>query len=353
MESQDWFIKTLGFDRSVLRTCKKRKEFDVKGIHPRLILREIRRYIEQIKDENNNYILDIKKDPIQIVREDVGRSSGYVRGGLEARHEHYEHELGTVTFSPFKNLSKNLFIVTGIIIFAAVLSDTTSLIVSLPLLSLPFLYLGFIYRIVRANTTFPMKMSDDVYCLVEGEVNEDKSQKVNSNISLIISGLNYCSFWERNDYIDYLKDNFELTDDKIISKRLNPTLLKLGNFLCSKNYSYSILDEIEKTEREILIQIYEQNRDVIKKNSKQSILISNKNLKTMTPYQINQELQKYLESNFELGKYLNRIVLNQEIDYILKNKLNFKKVLEVETDIDEIINDLFMKFEENIEVKVL
>ncbi len=144
-----------------------------------------------------------------------------------------------------------------------------------------------------------------------------------------------------------------MTDDKIIPKRLNSTLLKLGNFLCSKNYPYFILDEIEKTEREIFIQIYEQNRDVIKKNSKQSMLISNKNLKTMTPYQINQELQKYLESNFELGKYLNRIVLNQEIDYILKNKLNFKKVLEVETDIDEIINDLFMKFEENIEVKVL
>ena len=353
MESQDWFIKTLGFDRSVLRTCKKRKEFDVKGIHPRLILREIRRYIEQIKDENNNYILDIKKDPIQIVREDVGRSSGYVRGGLEARHEHYEHELGTVTFSPFKNLSKNLFIVTGIIIFAAVLSDTTSLIVSLPLLSLPFLYLGFIYRIVRANTTFPMKMSDDVYCLVEGEVNEDKSQKVNSNISLIISGLNYCGFWERNDYIDYLTDNFELTGDKIISKRLNPTLLKVGNFLCYKNYPYFILDEIEMTEREILIQIYEQNRDVIKKNSKQSILISNKSLKIMSPYQINQELQKYLESNFELSKYLNRIVLNQEIDYILKNNSNFKKVLEVETDIDKIINDLFMKFEENTDVKVM
>ena len=352
MESQDWFIETLGFDRSVLRTCKKKKEFDVTGIHPRFILRDIRRYIEQIKDKNDNYMLDIKKDPIQIVREDVGSSSGYVRGGLEARHEHYEHELGILTFSPFKNLSKNLFIVTGIIIFVTVLSGTTAGILS-SLLSLPFLYLGFIYRIVRANATFPMKISDDVYCLIEGEVNEDESQKVDSNISLIISGVNYCGFWERNDYIDYLKDNFELTDDKIISKRLNPTLLKLGNLLCSKNYSLSILDEIEKIESEILIQIYEQNRDVIKKNSKHSILISNKNLKDMSPYQINQELQKYLESNFELGKYLNKIVLNQEVDDILRKNSNFKKVLEVETDIDKIINDLFMKFEENPEVKVL
>ena len=348
MKSQDWFIENLGFDRSVLRTCKKKKEFDVKGIHPRFILRDIRRYIEQIKDENGNYIFDIKEDPIQISREDVGTSSGYVRGGLEARHEHYEHELGTLTFSPFKKLSTNLFIITGIIIFASILLDVTLLILSL-LFTLPFIYLGFIYRIVRANTTFPMKISDDVYCLIEGEVNEDESQKVDSNISLIISGVNYCGFWERNDYIDYLKDNFELTDDKIISKRLNPTLHKLGNLLCSKNYSLSILDEIEKIESEILIQIYEQNRDVIKKNSKHSILISNKNLKNMSPYQINQELQKYLESNFELGKYLNKIVLNQEVDDILRKNSNFKKVLEVETDIDKIINDLFMKFEENTE----
>ena len=64
----------------------------------------------------------------------------------------------------------------------------------------------------------------------------------------------------------------------------------------------------------------------------------------MNAYQIKQELQKTLESNYELGKYLNKIVLNQEVNEMIKqNNKTFSEPSQTEADINTIINDLFTK----------
>lgn len=342
MESQKWFIDNLGYDRSVLRTCKKKSEFDIVGIHPRHIMRSLRKNLENVKDENDSYLFDIKADPIQISREDVGRSLGFVKGGLIAMHEHYEHELGNLNFKPFRNLGTNLLLIGGALALFFLAYD-----MKLFILSLPILYLGIIYRQVRAKTTFPMKTSDDVYCLIEGELNEDESQNVDSNISLIIAGVNYCDFWDKDGYTNYFKDNFKLASTSIVSKNIHPTLFSIGNFLSSKNYPDLIFNEIEAIKKDIFIQIYDKNRDIIKKNSKHSVLINNRKLKNMTSYEISQELSKYLESNFELGKFLNIIVLNQEInDIIITKKTIFPNIPEInkETNVEKIINDFDILF---------
>lgn len=340
LESQKWYIQNLGFDRNILRTCRKKEEFDINGAHPRFILRDIRRYLEGIKSTDGNYIFDVKKDPVEIVREDVGKSLGVVRGGLEAKHEHYEHDIGNLTFFPFKLLSINLFIIGGLLLLIPLLIDKYGY----SILALPLLYLGNIYRTVEAKSTFPMKVSDDVYCSIEGEMNEDEKQKVDSNISVIISGVNYTGFWDKTDYLDYFQDNFELDNNKIISNSIDSKLFSIGNVLSKSNYPNLIADQIDENEKLIYEKIYENNKEIIKKNSKNTKLLGKKELKEMNAYQIKQELQKTLESNYELGKYLNKIVLNQEVNEMIKqNNKTFSEPSQTEADINTIINDLFTK----------
>jgi hypothetical protein len=343
MSNQSWFNQNLGYDRNVLRNCKKKIELDIKGIHPRQIVRDIRKKIETIKNSNDSYLFEILLDTIQIDREEFGQSLGIAKGGLVARHEQHEHNMGTTTIKPFKHLSNNLFGLGAILAFLLMLVEPILIMVYLPLL-----YFAVIFGRVEAEVVFPMTFSDDVYCLIEGELIEDTEHNVDSNISLIVAGVNYCSFWNMGEYLNHFKHNFQLKQENIVSKSISNSLFVMGNIMEQNTYPQVICDKIDEIQKNILIHIFLKHEDTIKRNSKTPVLLSKKyNLNQMTSSQISNELAKYLETNLDLGKYLNAVILNQEISKMIKlTKSTFKynPVNYDETEINNIIEKICLLY---------
>ncbi|MEZ5336494.1 MAG: hypothetical protein R2741_15390 [Methanolobus sp.] len=249
--------------------------------------------------------------------------------------------MGTAIIKPFKHLSSNLIVLGAIFAFTLMLVEPF-LVASY----VPLLYFGVIFGKVEAEITFPMTLSDDVYCLLEGELIEDTEHNVDSNISLIVAGVNYCSFWKKSDYLNHFKHSFQLTQDNIISQPIPALYMAIGNFLEQSKYSKIIYDKIDEIQKNILIDIYVKYEDVIRRNSKTPILRSH-NLKYMTSSKIVTELEKYLEVNQDLGKYLNTVILNQEIsDMIKSRKLIFEKFPQNNygTEINNILQTIYSMY---------
>ncbi|AFV22760.1 hypothetical protein Mpsy_0549 [Methanolobus psychrophilus R15] len=216
------------------------------------------------------------------------------------------------------------------------------------ILYLPLLYIAVLYGRVESEITFPMTFIDDVYCLLEGELIEDVEHNVDSNISLIVTGVNYCSFWSKNDYLNHFRNNFEPTQENIISTPIPGILSMLGNMMERNNYPHVICDKIDDIHKEILIEVYLKYEDVIKRSNMKPVSLSNtQRLKYMTSAQISNELSKYLEIDQELSKYLNTVILNQEVSDLIKSRKDIFKYNPAnydETEINKIIQTIHQMY---------
>ncbi|MDY6777956.1 MAG: hypothetical protein SVU32_04765 [Candidatus Nanohaloarchaea archaeon] len=236
---EQWFEHKLGFNRGVLRKSEKFIENDFTKINPRELHRKTRRKIQDLAAEEGTLKFEIKDDPFEVSKEDVGEASGFARGGIKAHFERPDHDGGIIDYKPYAGLGKKLLtlgLLAGIGVAGYQYGSTQA---SLPLppppsylphigaAALLLTLIGLAGMLYSEYETFNIMLVSKLRTLILGEVTEEKIEKeektqtqVQGDITMMTAADTDIAMYGRNKY-SRLLDKKDVKNPDALAARID------------------------------------------------------------------------------------------------------------------------------------